>query len=596
MIKLPKTAFFNAIIPIAQIRQMANLPAEQLISNIKHPDYELLERDWEKWRSVYESGDQFIEKYTKKFSRRESRRDFERRKAVTPIPSFAKAGVNEIKNSIFQRMLDISRVGGPDSYKRATQGNIRGVDNLGATMTWFIGHYVLPEMLTMRRVGVYVDNEKLGPTLADKGTKHPYMYIYKAEDIRSWSESPKGSESKYSEVLLREYEYTKYKNSNLPSGRKTRFRHLFIGKDNFVHVQYYDEFGKKDGNEITLTIKKIPFVIFEISESLLKDVANHQIALLNLESSDMSYALLGNFPLYTEQFDPATNNGYLKNAQQGLDAQPEVLAKNVYRNVGETQQPGEDVGSTQGRRYPKGFDRPGFIAPPTEPLKASMEKQKNLKDDTRQLLFLALSNIQSKMASAESKALDQSGLEAGLSAIGLELEHGEQEVSEYWSMYENSEDVAEIKYPKLWSLKTEEDQYAEIDKLAKLRARVPSLTFQKRITKQMATILLATKVTDAELKKILDEIDAAEVIDCDPTTIIDIFEAGLLDGQTASTALGLKKEVYDKAKADHAERAVRILKAQTAKDAGAAGVGDLSTEPTAGSFEKNNKTRRGRSK
>ena len=36
---------------------------------------------------------------------------------------------------------------------------------------------------------------------------------------------------------------------------------------------------------------------------MIKDVVNHQIALLNLGSSDVNYALKSNFPFYIEQKD-----------------------------------------------------------------------------------------------------------------------------------------------------------------------------------------------------------------------------------------------------------------------------------------------------
>src|SRR5690606_23205445 len=96
------------------------------------------------------------------------------------------------------------------------------------------------------------------------------------------------------------------------------------------------------------------------------------------------------------------------------------------------------VGVVHGRRYGKGLDRPGFIHPSSEPIKASMAKQDALKNDIRTLINLSLSNIKPKMASAESKSLDERGLEAGLSNIGLVLEHCERKIAHYWSLYEGS--------------------------------------------------------------------------------------------------------------------------------------------------------------
>ena len=52
-----------------------------------------------------------------------------------------------------------------------------------------------------------------------------------------------------------------------------------------------------------LELTRIPFVLLDIGDSMIKDVVNHQIALLNLVSSDVNYALKSNFPFYIEQKD-----------------------------------------------------------------------------------------------------------------------------------------------------------------------------------------------------------------------------------------------------------------------------------------------------
>jgi hypothetical protein len=36
----------------------------------------------------------------------------------------------------------------------------------------------------------------------------------------------------------------------------------------------------------------------------MEDIADYQIALMNLESSDINYMLKSNFPFYVEQYDP----------------------------------------------------------------------------------------------------------------------------------------------------------------------------------------------------------------------------------------------------------------------------------------------------
>ncbi len=58
-----------------------------------------------------------------------------------------------------------------------------------------------------------------------------------------------------------------------------------------------------------------------------------------------------------------------------------------------------------------------------------MSKQQQLKQDIRDLVNLNLSNIKPKLQSAESKQIDEHGLEAGLSALGLVLEHAERKAA-----------------------------------------------------------------------------------------------------------------------------------------------------------------------
>jgi hypothetical protein len=70
-------------------------------------------------------------------------------------------------------------------------------------------------------------------------------------------------------------------------------------------------------------------------------------------------------------------------------------------------------------------------------------------------------------------------------------------------------------------------------------------------------------------------------------TTIQAAQAGLVGEQTASIALGYDEDEYEKARADHAARLVRIAASQGAKgDMGARGITDLSANPNAGEEEK----------
>ena len=553
--------------------------AESRLIDIRHPYWRNRWPSWQKWRSVYDGGDCFVKDYLTKFSDREQEKDFRARACITPAPSFAKSAVNDIKNSIFQRLGDIVRRGGSDSYQKAVVGQENGVDLHGATMNTYMGREVLPELLTMARVGIYVDAPPLaGPSIKDQLGNHPYLYTYKTEEILSWSYR-RDRVDEFQSLLLRDWIDDCDCNTGLPRDTWCRYRHVWIDDLGKVNVQFYNDDCDKCNMEgyltpteppVQLQIDRIPFVILEITESLLADVSNHQIALLNMESSDVSYILKANLPFYTEQQDVATYSEYLSKSK---DESGEGNGKEI------------KVGATQGRVYAKGMERPGFIHPSSEPIIASMNKQKQLKEDIRTLVNLSLSNVQSKMASAESKGFDERGLEAGLSYVGLELEHAERKVATYWQMYENVGDEVTVKYPQKYSLQTDEDRRRDVTQLEQLRDSIPSADFQKSISKQMIFTLLSGKVTVEELDAMFKQIDGAECFTANPDIIWLAIENGVMSLEIAAKLLGLPKESVEQAAKEHAERAARVALAQASANPAARGVPDLSVD-TSGAAEK----------
>lgn len=539
--------------------QTPNHDGPQII-DYRHPEFTRLSLHWAKWRLVFAGGDDFSEEFLEKYSTREDTLSFNMRRRITPSPSFAKAAVTDIKNSIFQRMNDITRAGGSKDYQSAVSGQNNGVDNHGASMNSFIGRYVLPELLAMAKVGVFVDMpENVGDTmLSAKGAK-PYLYLYRTEQILSWTyrwDKP----DEFASILLVDYLDQADENTSLPLGIWTRYRHIWIDdSDGKVHVQYYNvdcEFIDRDGQagegEYILDLDFIPFMVFELSDSLLSDVANHQIALLNLESSDIMYALKSNFPFYVEERDNTIVSDYLKKNGDGTQA-------------GSGSQNNEiTVGAMQGRAYGKGLHAPEFISPSSEPLQASMAKQEQLKADIRQLVNLAVANIKPKMASAESKSIDEHGLESGLAYIGLELEHGERKIARYWALYENKANpsVATISYPAKYALQSDADKQTAVQNLEKIRDSVFSPTFRKAISKQIARLLLDGLVDQDTLSKINKEIDDGVAIVADPALTLQACEQGICSLDVAEKIFGYPKGTADKASTDHIERLARIASTQ----------------------------------
>jgi len=567
---------------------------EYTIADLTHPAYDRAIQEWLKWRYTYRGGAQFINTYLQQYSQRESIPSFQKRKSMTYNPSFSKEAINEIKNSLFQRFVDVTRTGGSQTYQRAVLGEDGGVDLLGSSMNAYIGRKILSELLVMGKVGIFVDMPILsGITIAENMNKRPYLYIYKAEDIRTWRFDTYDSQTEFSTLLLREYVYQYDEVTGLPMGQAARFRHIWL-EDGKVHVQFYDEGGsptffggqpQDEADPIVLNIDRIPFVVAELSDSLLVEAANYQIALMNIASSDIGYILQSNYPFYTEQYEPRTDSPHLKTA--GLD----TGGSGSDAGASKTQE--IMTGTGMGRRYPKGLDRPEFINPSSEPLKASMAKQEQIKAEIRQLVHLSVANLQPRDASAESKSMDNQGLENGLSYIGLELENAERKIADYWSMYENSR-AATVKYPEKYSLRTESDRREEAKQLSELLERVPSRVYQKEVAKRIAQVLLGNKVSNEVLGTIMAEIDKAVGMTATVEVIAKHVEIGILDLETASKMCNYPEGTVEKAAKDHSERLARIAAQQGivgGDGAAARGVSDLDPSPGATGAPEKGKSR-----
>lgn len=545
-----------------------------------HPEYLERSLEWQKFRAIMKGGDSFVERYVEKFSDSEADSDFLRRKKITPVAGFAKSAVNDIQNSIFQRLWAIRRKGGSPSWLNAVRGQEGGVNLQGATMNHFMGTEVLPELLSMGKVGIYVDNVEIDGvrTLLEAKNDHPYVYRFVAEDIRNWQYYHVGNELKLKNLLLRVRSEAMDEFFFMADYYTEEYRRYWIGEDRLVHWQYYDANGRPTIEGI-LEMPEIPFVILELQASLLQDIANHQIALTNMESADVSYALRSNVPFYTEQYDQNTE-----------------LAHNWGNEDSDGNASGDGdntktikIGNTSGRRYPKNTDRPDFIHPSPEPLQVSIEKQKELKNDIRSLVNLALSSTRPRFASAESKELDDRGLESGLSAVGLILENAEHKIGELWAAYENNSEQITVSYPERYSLRSDEERRKDADQLASSAKAVSSPTFRRAIQKEIAEILLEGKVSDEELDIIIKEIEDSKFPTSDPDQIRSDVEIGILSRVSASVARGYPEGEAEKARKEKEEMELLRMRAQTKGFAGSenpAARGLSQDDPEAADLEK----------
>jgi len=563
------------------------------ITSYRLPSYYTNSTSWTKFRLTYAGGEAFRQQYLKKYSSRESNEEFALRKAITPIPTFAKSALNEIRNSLFQPMADVVRRGGSDSYHMAVAGRNMGVDMRGSSMNGFMGQDVLEEILIMGRCGIFVDapttNDNV--TLAQAGNFRPYLYPYKVEDILSYSCTDPENPSEFQALLLQDKVVQYDSATGLPKEEVSRYRHLWI-EDGGVMIQFYDQKDNlvdRNGNAsgpVRLELERIPFVLLDIGQSLIVDVCEYQIALLNLASSDVGYALSSNFPFYTEQSDIRAVGGHLKMA-----ANPDGTATAGGQGAHDNE---VKVGVTQGRRYNLNTDRPGFIHPSSEPLKASMALQEKMESDIKKLVNLAVKTVAGR-ASAESKGMDNRGLEAGLSYIGMKLEAAERQIVEFWSAYEQpvaqKRQIATVKYPDRYSLKSDIDRVNEATKLSEVITNTPSKTAQKELWKTVVATLLGGKVNPDKLKKINKEIDVAKFTTANPEIIIKAKESGLVGEQLASQALGFPDDEYLKARKDHVARLMAIAEHQGVLDVapltpGSRGVVDLDDNTNSGENEK----------
>lgn len=574
---------------------------------LRHPEYMSNQENWRKWRLASEGGDRFIRQYLKKFSKREGEPEFAERKAITYCPAFAKSGINEVKNSIYQRMTDISRDGGSQSYQDAIAGKNWGVDLMGNSMNSFMGRRIIPDLLTMQRVGIYVDMPQLdGTTKADVKGKRPYLSWYRTEDILCWTPSCTHP-GDYENILLGDTQYENDLDSWLPSAEIRNFKHLWIDPvDGYVRAQIYNLEGDNctaqytglygNNEPIKLSIKRIPFVMLEISESLMSDIANYQIALLNMASSDVAHAVKSNFTVYVEQFDPRTESPNIKseapnqyfNQSQGYDPTTNTVKIINQENVNNVR-----LGGDSGRRYPAGMNQPAFINPSSEPLQASMAKQAQMKAEIRELINLAIANLTPNSNGSAEAPFDSQSVESGLAYIGLELEVAERKIAEFWAMYEGSKEIAHVAYPENYSLISEEERIANAKEYLDLMPMLPSQTYQKEMAKQAIKKLLEHKVSANKLRQAYAEIDAQDVVSVDPEVIKSDFESGLVGLETASKARGYPKGEVEKAKKDQIDRATAISIAQSAGGGAGAlanpdarGVKDLSANPKGGKEEK----------
>lgn len=574
-----------------------------LINNpYAHPLYNESFEEWFKYRLVFEGGISYVNEYLYKFSDAEEQSDFDRRKKVTYRPNHAKRAILKIRDAVFQRMVDVKREGGPQSYIDAVSGAKGGVNRRGMSISAYLGLIILPELLSMGRAFVYVDKSPLTAsyqgkiTVADAQGKVPYLSLFRTEDVLTWVPGDPDSPHEYTSVLLREWRYKMDEKTGMPSGQSQRYRKLFVERDK-VYAQYYDDKMIADPVVVPLGIDRIPLVKFEVCESLMVDIADYQIALLNLVSADMQYLLNANTGVYVEQFDPKWEAQYTRQANPTETASTVIKDSNgnvIVPQGGQTGL-GTDVEASRSvnqkiklgykfaRRVPTGTLMPEFIHPSTDPVVASMKKQEQLIEEIERLVNIKVGNLS---ITGEAKKQDRSDLESGLSTIGLVLQTGENHLAQYWAKYEGA-DAAKVSYPTDYSLKTDGDRIKDANDLIELKTAVPSPTFAKEVSKKIARTMFDGRATPEKLKEMENDIETAEFTTSDPQTLATAHQEGAITAVMMAKALGFKnpEKLAAAAQAEQADRLATIAIHQQ-KAAGARGVSDMQHTAHDGTQEK----------
>ena len=583
------------------------------VIKIRHPDYVSRISDWQYWRRAYDGGKNFVRKHLTKFSDRESDASFKERLDLTYVPAFAATSISEIKNAIFRRFNDIDRKVDSETYNKAITGSNGGIDRKSGAISNFIGDTVLTELLVQAKVGVFVDmpNSDAPISAYEAQYMQPYMYIYRAEDILSWSVDP-NTETLTSVLLIEQVEVID-DDSGLVARKEKQYRH-YRKTEEGVTCTIYGVDGKVRKTITAIGMKEIPMAIAELPNSLMERVVDYQTALMQLTSSDLMYSIKANFPIYTEQGTPAYSAAEAAGitGRQHRPIKPESRAAAAVGSTASVTEPANNtdgsqsvqqqknpnvvtMGATIGRRYSIGSERPGFIHPSSEPLTASMEKEEQMKKEIRQLVHLTVKDFSAKMASADSKDRDNLPLESGLSYVGLILQKLEVHLARLWCAYEknNRPDIT-IKYPTDYSIDNQEETNSEIKSLTEEIDTVPSLTFKKLAAQRIARLRLRGSVSQADMDKIVKEIESATIIVASPKIREEAVREGFLSKEDAAKAATFPETTVAIAKKEHEERVIAIAKAQAEGNPAARGNPDVSPEPAAAAAaEKDGKNRRG---
>ncbi len=538
---------------------VAEISTGKRIIDLTHPEYSIMKADWIKFRLTYEGGRSFLDEFLRRYSKAEEKEDFEARKDISYVPAYAKRVINVIRNALAVKMPEVTRKG-DQKYVEIMNTN---VDTFKSSMSSFMALKVVPLLLAQGKRFLIVDAPPAPPqgaTLAeDSGT--PFIFAVDAEDVQSWRYSDDG---KLLSALISFMEEVVDPETGLVIGTEKRYKLYKLGEIEDgngaftpgIEVTTYDKESKPLRIEVIRNLVRLPIIELRLIDSLLTDISDMQIALMNLTSTDMSFLYRSNFPIYTEQQE--AGRMHLKPVGSKNRTKQNNPSQTVDTDFDDefTQTKGRKAqGNNRGRLYLKGLDRPDFIAPPVSSVEISLRKQESLIQDITVMADLALTSLSVKALeqSGKSKDADRIGEEAGLAYIATVLEGAERELGEIIHMFLGSTEESDVHYPTGYTIRTNQERLQEADALRKLRGAVNSPTYYRCVSKRIVQISLKQVCSNEELEIIEAEIDSrpytdedidrAKVIQADVTTRI-------LDRETAAQLRGYDEETLVKIAAE----------------------------------------------
>lgn len=527
-------------------------PGKRIIE-LRHPTWTKTHDSMVNWRLAYEGGEAFVNKNLRRYSRRETPTEFTERKTISYNPSHTKRVVNSIRNSIAAKLNEVVRTGDP-AYQKIIQEDI---DNKKSSIDSFLASQVLPMLLVQKRALICVD----APPLPEKTTKaeddgHPYAWFVSAEDLLTFHEDD--DDGILDVALIRESIDETDDETGLTTKCRMRYRFIkylkpgmefggFSGEG--VLIALYKDNGEEDGEPVFIKgMTRLPLIDINITTSIVEDIVRHQISLLNLASTDMQFLYRANFPVFTRQIKPNKSLAPKMGTKKVASAPATVSQSSEFDEDDSNNKGATQMGVSTGLQYEEGLNSPSFIAPTTENIKISLEKQRALVEEIQVLSDLSLTNLSIKALeqSGKSKSMDQIGKEAGLAYLGTVLETAERELAEVFHEFLSSAVEYTITYPTDYSLKTQQERNEECESLDKVKKLIRNKMYQKSVEKRIAEIATRPFESAEEVKKIQDSIDLESWLDDNNERAIAIQQDvmnKIMSVPTAQAMRGLDPEV-----------------------------------------------------